>query len=90
MDLLARAVNILDEREYRIINIDVTVICEQPKIGPLSDAMRQRLGDVLGLPLGAVSIKGKTNEGMGWIGRGEGMAVHAVALLASLGELDDQ
>jgi 2-C-methyl-D-erythritol 2,4-cyclodiphosphate synthase len=81
MDLLARAVALLDELAYRISNVDVTVICERPKISPHSDSMRQRLGEVLGIPTDAISIKGKTNEGVGWIGSGEGMAVHAVALL---------
>ena len=86
MELLARAVAILDERDYRISNVDVTVICEQPKIAPHSDSMRRRLGNVLRLPTDAISIKGKTNEGMGWIGSGEGVAVHAVALLTAAGE----
>ena len=86
MELLARAVAILDERDYRISNVDVTVICEQPKIAPHSDSMRRRLGNVLRLPTDAISIKGKTNEGMGWIGSGEGVAVHAVALLRAAGE----
>ena len=86
MDLLARAVRVVEACEFRVRNVDVTVICESPKIGPHSEAMRRRLGGVLGLPRDAVSIKGKTNEGMGWIGRGEGMAVHAVALLESFGQ----
>lgn len=89
MDLLARAARVVEACGYGVRNIDVTVICERPKIGPHSEAMRRRLGGVLGLRPDAVSIKGKTNEGMGWIGRGEGMAVHAVALLESLGEPDD-
>ena len=89
MDLLARAARVVEACEYRVRNIDVTVISEHPKIGPHSEAMRRRLGGVLGLPPEAVSIKGKTNEGMGWIGRGEGMAVHAVALLESSGEPND-
>ena len=89
MDLLARAARVVEACAYRVRNIDVTVISERPKIGPHSEAMRRRLGVVLGLPPDAVSIKGKTNEGMGWIGRGEGMAVHAVALLESFGEPND-
>jgi len=57
------------------------VICESPKIGPVAPAIRARLAEVLQVELGAVSIKGKTNETMGWEGRGEGIAVHAVALV---------
>ncbi|MBT3324814.1 MAG: 2-C-methyl-D-erythritol 2,4-cyclodiphosphate synthase [Gemmatimonadales bacterium] len=81
MDLLARAMRVLDARDYRVGNIDVTVICETPKIGPHIDAMRMSLAKVLHVPSTAISIKGKTNEKMGWIGAGEGLAVHAVALI---------
>jgi len=83
MDLLGRAARILDARDYRIVNVDVTVICETPKIGPHVDAMRLCMAQVLGIGSAAISIKGKTNEGMGWIGAGEGLAVHAVALIES-------
>lgn len=83
MELLRRAVQILESRDYRVLNVDVTVICESPKIGPHADAMRRRLGDILRVGVGGVSVKGKTNETMGWIGRGEGIAVHAVALIDS-------
>lgn len=81
MDLLARAVELIAESGLRLCNIDVTVITEQPKIAPRAQEMVARLSDVLGVAPEAVSLKGKTNEGMGWIGSGEGMAVHAVALL---------
>lgn len=79
--LLARAVALLDEAGHRVVNVDVTVICESPRIGPLSEAMRSRLAEALGVDAHSVSVKGKSNEGMGWIGRGEGLAVHAVALI---------
>ncbi|MBX9927474.1 MAG: 2-C-methyl-D-erythritol 2,4-cyclodiphosphate synthase [Gemmatimonadaceae bacterium] len=62
--------------------VDVTVICESPKIGPHRSAIRQRLAEVLRVNADATMVKGKTNEGMGWIGRGEGVAVIAVATLA--------
>ena len=86
MDLLDRAVAILAKRGFRICNVDVTIICERPNISRHSDSMRDRLSDVLRLPTDAISIKGKTNEGMGWIGSGEGLAVHAVTLLTGVGE----
>jgi len=60
-------------------NVDITVICEEPKIGPHRNAIRARLAAAIGLDVDAVSVKGKTNEGMGWIGRNEGIAVIAVA-----------
>ena len=84
MELLRKAVHILEARNYQVVNVDVTVVCETPRIGPWVDGMRERLGEVLRVGASAVSVKGKTNEGMGWIGRGEGLAVHAVALIDSI------
>lgn len=81
VDLLERAVRVVHDRAYRVVNVDVTVICETPRIGPHARAMRERLAAAIGVSLGDVSIKGKTNELMGWTGRGEGLAVHAVALI---------
>lgn len=81
IDLLRRAAQVLVERGFRVVNVDVTVVCETPKIGPHAEAMCGRLSEALGIASDAVSVKGKTNEGMGWIGRGEGVAVHAVALV---------
>jgi 2-C-methyl-D-erythritol 2,4-cyclodiphosphate synthase len=60
-------------------NVDVTVVTQQPKIGPYRAAIRERLADTLALAVDQVFVKGKTNEGMGWIGKGEGLAVVAVA-----------
>jgi len=85
MELLERSVGILGEMGFEPHNVDVVVITEAPKIGPLSAAMTRRLSQVLGIPEEAVSVKGKTNEGMGWIGAGEGLAVHAVALVTEIG-----
>ena len=79
--LLERATEILLSQSFRVVNVDVTVICESPKIGPHAEAMRQRLASAMAVTVSRVSIKGKTNEGMGWIGRGEGLAVHAVAMI---------
>jgi len=79
--LLERARAVLHERGYEVVNVDVTVVCESPRIGPHVAAMCSRLADAMGVPVDRVSVKGKTNEGMGWIGRGEGVAVHAVALI---------
>ncbi len=81
IDLLGRVVVLLRRRRLHVINVDVTVICEAPRVGPHVGGMRSRLGDALGTGPDAVSIKGKTNEGMGWIGAREGIAVHAVALI---------
>lgn len=83
--LLARAVDLLANKGYRPVNVDVVVVCERPRIAPHAPAMSLRVAQVLGVSPGAVSIKGKTNEGMGWIGAGEGLAVFAVALVESSG-----
>jgi len=81
LELLAHAYDLLERQNYQAVNIDVTIVCEQPKLGPYVPAMRETLARVLGIGPHAVSIKAKTNEGMGWIGCGEGLAVMAVALI---------
>jgi 2-C-methyl-D-erythritol 4-phosphate cytidylyltransferase/2-C-methyl-D-erythritol 2,4-cyclodiphosphate synthase len=60
-----------------IVHIDLTFICEAPRIGPYRDAMRVKLGEILGLALSQISVKATTNEGLGFIGRGEGIAAMA-------------
>ena len=84
--LLAAAVRRLRARGFRVGNVDVTVIAEQPRIGPHAAAMRERLAGALDVRPSHVSIKGKSNEGLGWIGRGEGLAVMAVATVGHDGE----
>ncbi|MYB07612.1 MAG: 2-C-methyl-D-erythritol 2,4-cyclodiphosphate synthase [Gemmatimonadetes bacterium] len=79
MELLAASVAMLRDEGWAVGNVDVTVICERPRIGPRAAEMRARLAERMGVGAGAVSVKGKSNEAMGWIGRGEGIAVHAVA-----------
>jgi 2-C-methyl-D-erythritol 2,4-cyclodiphosphate synthase len=64
---------------WTVANVDVTVVCEAPNIAQHRDPMRTTLAAALGVPADAVWVKGKTNERMGWIGRGEGIAVIAVA-----------
>jgi len=88
MQLLERVVRLLEGRNYQPVNVDVTVVAEAPKIGPHADAMRERIAGVLGISPENVSVKGKTNEGMGWTGRGEGIAVLAVALIDAMGPMD--
>lgn len=78
---LAHAVKLAAEAGYRIGNVDLTIICEAPKIGPHREAMRARLADLLGSPLAAVSVKATTTERLGFTGRGEGIAAQAVATL---------
>lgn len=81
MEMLGSAVAIVKSAGYVVVNVDVTVIAENPKIGPHRDAIRASLSRVLGIDTQAVSVKGKTNEGMGWIGSGEGLACIAIATI---------
>lgn len=83
--LLRSATEIVAGRNYQVVNVDVTVVCEAPRIGPHAPAMRTALAGALGIGVQHVSVKGKTNEAMGWIGRGEGIAAIAVVLLATVG-----
>ncbi|PZU55957.1 MAG: bifunctional 2-C-methyl-D-erythritol 4-phosphate cytidylyltransferase/2-C-methyl-D-erythritol 2,4-cyclodiphosphate synthase [Brevundimonas sp.] len=76
---LVHAAERVKARGGRIVNVDVTLICERPKVKPHRDAMRQRIADLLALPLDAVSVKATTSEGLGFTGRGEGLAAQAVA-----------
>ncbi len=68
-------------RGGRIVNVDVTLICEKPRVKPHRQAMRERLATILSLPLDAVSVKATTTEAMGFTGRGEGLAAQAIATL---------
>ena len=81
MLLLSQVVDEIHRAGHSICNIDATVICERPRLSPHIPAIRARLADALRIDVARVSVKGKTNEGMGPIGAGEGIAVHCVALL---------
>ncbi|MGV8995954.1 MAG: bifunctional 2-C-methyl-D-erythritol 4-phosphate cytidylyltransferase/2-C-methyl-D-erythritol 2,4-cyclodiphosphate synthase [Parvibaculaceae bacterium] len=76
---LAHAAKLATDKGARIVHIDVTFICERPKIGPQRDAMRARVADILGLTPDRVSIKATTTEGLGFTGRSEGLAAQALA-----------
>lgn len=62
-----------------IVNVDVTIICEAPKVSPYIDTMKKRIAEILDIAVGRVSVKGTTTEGMGFTGRGEGIATQALA-----------
>jgi 2-C-methyl-D-erythritol 2,4-cyclodiphosphate synthase len=81
MELLRTAHELIRGRGQRLVQADLTIITELPKLLPHLAAMAASLATRLALPAGAISVKAKTNEGMGFIGRGEGLAVMAVALL---------
>lgn len=79
---LKQAAELVKQAGGTIEHLDVTLICEQPKIGPYRDAMRARVAEILQLSLGQVSIKATTTEGLGFTGRGEGIAAQALATVS--------
>ena len=80
-ELLRAVGDLIRAAGYEIGNIDGTVVCQAPKLAPHIASMRARIAEVLLLPVGAVSVKASTEEHMGFTGRGEGIAAHAVCLL---------
>lgn len=86
VELLRQAVAIVRAAGFSVINVDVTVVLERPKIKNHVDAMRQAVAGAVGIDVSAVSVKGKTNEGVDAVGRGEAIAAHATALLGRVKE----
>jgi 2-C-methyl-D-erythritol 2,4-cyclodiphosphate synthase len=79
MDLLAEVSTFLEDHNWIVRHLDATVVCEAPKLGPHRDDIRRSLAKRAGIHPRDVNVKFTTNEGMGWVGRGEGMAAMAIA-----------
>ena len=79
--LLREVFRLLLERGYRVGNIDATIVAEAPKLSPFVPRMQERIAETLDLSVDEISIKATTNERMGFVGREEGMAAHAVVLI---------
>lgn len=79
IEILRRAATIAAQKNARVVNVDATVLAEAPKISPYIATMQKKIADALGVEANAISIKATTNEGLGAIGRSEGMAAMAVA-----------
>ena len=79
LEILKRVIKMLAERRTRVANIDATIIADAPKIAPHVSAMRQEIADAMGVSESNVSVKATTNESLGAIGRGEGIAAMAIA-----------
>jgi len=79
IEILRHAATIAVQKNARVVNVDATVLAEAPKISPHIAAMQEKIADALGVKANAISIKATTNEGLGAIGRSEGMAAIAVA-----------
>jgi 2-C-methyl-D-erythritol 4-phosphate cytidylyltransferase/2-C-methyl-D-erythritol 2,4-cyclodiphosphate synthase len=84
LNLLSRACDVVRSKGFAVGNVDVVVIAERPKMSPHADAMRANLARALQMSVDQVSVKGKTNEGVGATGTGEAIAVHAVALVRGI------
>jgi len=82
--LLKRVRDKLEENGWQVSNIDATIIAEEPKLRDFIDRIRERISQTLGIDIGQVSIKASTSEQLGFVGRGEGMAACAVALLKAV------
>jgi len=78
---LDHVLDLVAERGFRLENVDSTLLAEEPRLAPHLPAIQARLAEALGLPLEAVSVKAKSADGMGALGRGEGIAAQAVVLL---------
>jgi 2-C-methyl-D-erythritol 2,4-cyclodiphosphate synthase len=79
IEILRHAATVAAQKNARVVNVDATVLAEAPKISPHIAAMQEKIADALGVNANAISIKATTNEGLGAIGRSEGMAAIAVA-----------
>jgi 2-C-methyl-D-erythritol 2,4-cyclodiphosphate synthase len=82
IELLRTVRGMVGEAGLAPVNVDATVLCEAPKLGPYRERMRARLAEALAVEPSAVNVKFTTAEGMGWVGRGEGIAAMAIATVA--------
>lgn len=86
IELMRRTNGIINGKGYRVSNIDSVVVAEAPKISPYRDAMIKNIAAVLGIDVHQVHVKATTSEGIGVIGRGEGISAHAVCLLTNVSD----
>lgn len=82
LELLRRVVTLLSENGWRVVNVDSTVVAQAPRLAPHIDAIRESLASCLLVPVQSVGVKASTSEGLGFTGRGEGIAAFAVCMLA--------
>ena len=85
LELLRSVTALLVKNGYGIVNVDVTVVAQRPKLAPYREEMRRRLAEAMGLERGRVSVKATTEEGLGITGKGEGMTASAIVLVEQLG-----
>lgn len=83
-DLLRRSISLARGNGWQVVNIDATVIAESPKVNPYVMAIRREISSCVGIPESAISLKATTNEGMGFVGREEGIAAIATAMIVPI------
>jgi 2-C-methyl-D-erythritol 2,4-cyclodiphosphate synthase len=81
IELLRQVTGLMEGRGYRLTDADTVIVAERPKLAPYRDQMRETIADALGVDAASVGVKATTTEGLGFEGRSEGMAAHAVVLL---------
>ncbi len=79
--LLKHVADLMTHHRYTIVNIDATIVLDEPRIAPHVDRMRQNIAEALALSMQRISVKATTSEGLGFVGKGEGAVAHAIALL---------
>ena len=84
LTLLKRVRDELAENGWQVNNIDTTVVAKEPKLGDFINKIRQQLSQAMAIALGQVSVKASTSNGLGFVGRGEGIATHAVVLIENI------
>ena len=83
--LLKQVYNAVKERGYILENLDATILCQKPKLRPYIDTMRENIAAALETDVDCISVKATTEEGLGFTGAGEGIAVHSVCLIEKIG-----
>ena len=83
-DFLKHAMGVIGQKGYSLVNADITVVCERPKVAPYRESIRENLALLMETSIDQVSVKGTTTEKLGFTGRGEGVAVWASVLLAAI------
>ena len=86
LTLLERVMDKLRENSWQIVNVDATIVAEQPKLSDFIEQMRHRLSQTLGIAISRVSVKASTSAQLGFVGRGEGMAAWVVVLIESVSD----
>jgi 2-C-methyl-D-erythritol 2,4-cyclodiphosphate synthase len=86
VSLLRQVVSLLQAQGWLVCNVDASIVAERPRLTPFISEMRGIIGEALGIDVGQVGVKSTTSKGLGFLGKGEGIAVHAVAMVEKAGE----